>query len=239
MRIPKILIFTPIYNGKDYCLDEFIENCKTFSYPNYEHIIVDNSNDQGKYFLKLKRKLKGTNIKVLRVLPGNTTREALARAQNRARRYFLEGDYDYFFSLESDIFPRHNIMERLLLHGLDVVGGIYMIGFEHNNTRVPCITVDWKNEKTNTYGTRLISQEEAYENYINKGVKEVAAGGMGATLIYRPVLEKIKFTYIPGHRGHSDVFFCNDAKRLGYKIFCDTDAFCQHQNSDWEKVKNR
>jgi hypothetical protein len=237
MRLPKVLIFTPIYDGKDYCFQEFVENIKKFTYKNKEHIFVDNTNDGGVYFEKIKTILEPLGIKVFHVERGNSSREALARAQNFARNYFLNGDYDNFLSLESDIFPKANIVEALVSHTESVVTALYMLGFEHDGTRTPCITLDRKVEKTGTSGTKLIAPQE-FKEYINKGKKEVAAGGMGCCLIERDVLEKIKFTFIPGLKGHSDVFFFNDVRRNRYKVYVDTNMYCEHKNSDWTKVKD-
>ena len=235
MSLPKVLIFTPTYSGKDYCLDEFLENCQRFSYTNKEHIIIDNTEDEGQYFERLKTKCEPLGIKVFRVTRGGNSREALARAQNFARKYFLEGDYDYLLSLESDIFPGYNIIDVLVLHGLDVVTGLYLIGDTEKMTARPCITVFRENKKTGTMGTRLLEPEE-YSDYLNKGVKEVCAGGMGICLMYREVLEKVKFTYIPGLKKHSDVYFFNDARKAGYAVCVDTNLVCAHKNSDWTKV---
>ena len=238
MSLPKVLIFTITYSGKDYCLDEFIENTQKFSYDNKEHIFIDNSDDGGKYAEELKQKLEPLGIKVYHVERGNTSREALARSQNFARKIFLNGNWDYLMSLESDIFPKYNVIEALLLHGLDVVTGLYMIGFKEKGTRWPCITKYAKNPKTGTYGSRLLRKEE-FMDYINKGLKDVAAGGMGCCLMYRSVVEKVPFTYIPGLRPHSDVFWFNDVRRLGVPVFVDTDVLCDHKNSDWKDVADR
>jgi cellulose synthase/poly-beta-1,6-N-acetylglucosamine synthase-like glycosyltransferase len=237
VKLPKVLIFTPTYSGKDYCLDEFLENCKKFTYSNKEHIIVDNTEDDGQYFEKLKAKAEPQGIKVFRVSRGNNSREALARAQNFGRKYFLEGDYDYFLSLESDIFPGYNIIDALVLHGLDIVTGLYLIGNVEQMTARPCITVLRENKQTGTMGTRLLEPEE-FSEYINQGVKEVQAGGMGCCLIYRDVLENIAFTYVPGLKKHSDVYFFNDARKLGYLVCVDTTLACKHLNSDWTQVKD-
>lgn len=238
MGLPKVLIFTITYSGKDYCLDEFVENCKKFTYKNKEHIFIDNSDDGGEYTKKLKERLEPLGIKVYHVERGNTSREALARSQNYARKLFLEGDYNYLLSLESDIFPKPNIIDALILDAVDVVTGLYMIGFKEKNTRWPCITKYEKNPNTGTYGSRLLYKDE-WAEYINQGLKQVAAGGMGCCLMFRDVVEEIPFTYIPGLRPHSDVFWFNDARKLGYPVFVDTNVICEHKNSDWGKVGDR
>jgi len=238
LKLPKVLAFTVTYSGKDYCLDEFVDNIQKFTYANYDHIVIDNTDDNGEYTERLKSKFEPLGIKVYHVKRGKNSREALAKSQNFAREIFLNGGYDYLFSLESDIFPKPNIIDVLVSHCLDIVSALYMIGFEHNNTRMPCITIDWYNKKTRTCGTQLLPPDKLMD-YMNKGVKEIAAGGMGATLMYKDVVEKVPFTYVPGLTGHSDVYWCNDARKLGYVIAVDTSALCEHKNSDWCKVTDR
>jgi hypothetical protein len=45
MYVPKVLIATPTYEGKNYCLEQFIDNVKKFSYPQsrMDFMIFDNS----------------------------------------------------------------------------------------------------------------------------------------------------------------------------------------------------
>lgn len=231
-KLPSVFIFTPIYDKKDYCLKDFIENCKKFTYPNVRHVFVDNSKD-----LNYVRKLRRMGLEAYHVTRGGSTREALARAQNFGRKLFLSGGYDYFFSLESDIFPPSNIIEKLLIHQLDFVSGLYMLGDITKKQRVPCITIDYKTDK-GTWGTRLLEPEE-YMDYWQKGLKSVAASGLGCALLYKNVLRDIGFTYMPGHRGHSDIFFTMRARQHNYVVMVDTDAFCDHRNSDWSKIEDR
>jgi glycosyltransferase involved in cell wall biosynthesis len=238
LSLPKVLVFTVTYEGKDYCLNDFIENIQKFTYKNFEHIFVDNTNDNGEYTAKLKAKLEPLGVTVYHVERGANSREALARSQNFARDIFLKGDYDYLMSLESDIFPRPNVIDTLVFHGFNVITGLYMLGFEKDGTRMPCITLDWKNPATGTVGTQLLALDQ-FLDYMDKGVKEVAAGGMGCCLMYRSIVEKVPFTFIPGHKGHSDVFWFNDARKLGEMIAVDTSLFCEHKNSSWDEVSDR
>jgi len=237
MKWPKILVFTPTYVGKDYCLEKFIQNCKNLTYPNFEHIFLDNSNDQGVYYNKLCRKLKPLGIKVFRVQRGNSSREALARAQNKAREVFLAGNYEYLMSLESDIFPASNIMEALVWDNKDVVTGLYLIG-EKEKVQTVCVTIPWENEKTGTMGTQVVDPKDIGK-WFRQGLKRCSAGGMGCCLMSRYVVEKIPFTYIPGHSAHSDVFFFNTANQLGFEVYVDTHLTCGHLNSSWDLVTER
>lgn len=230
----KVLIFTPTYEGKDYCLTEFLESAKKLkeNYPNSRHIFIDNSVTP-EYYLKL----VGLGLDAHRVRRGNNSRESLARAQNYARKIALEEGYDYMFSLESDIFAPPETLKTLVMTGKDIVTGLYYIG-DKSKIRVPCITVSKFNEQINAWGTRLLTMEE-WPEYKNKGLKECQAGGMGCCLMHRRVLEKITFTYDPRFTGHSDIYFFNTVKTLGFKTFVHTDIFCEHENSSWKEVKDR
>lgn len=230
----KVLIFTPTYEGKDYCLPEFIEQSKRLKkeYPNSRHIFIDKSVTP-EYYLKL----VGLGLDAHRVSRGNNSRESLARAQNYARKIALDEDYDYLFSLESDIFLPENGFKTLLMTGQDIVTGLYYIG-DKDKIRVPCVTLPKFNEHINAWGSRLLTIEE-WPKFINSGLREVQAGGMGCCLMHQRVLKKITFTYDPRFSGHSDIYFFNTANSLMFQVYVHTDVVCEHQNSSWDDVKDR
>jgi hypothetical protein len=230
----KVLIFTPIAEHKEYCLQAFIDNVKKFTYANFEHIFVDNSSSQ-KFTRKLIDKYGQTAYWVKR---GGSSREGLTRSQIFARNKFLAGDYDYLLSLESDVFPPVDFIQRLLSHGKHVVTGLYMIGDKSKGQRVPCITIKKYNEDLHAFGTRLLPMSE-WDDYKDNGLKEVVAGGFGCCLIDRQTVEKIKFYYDPRFDSHSDVYFFNDCMMNGINTYVDTDLFCEHDNIPWETIKDR
>ena len=54
--MPKVLVATPTYEGKNYCLPQFINNVSNFTYPKqcFDFVIFDNSatNANAKYINK-------------------------------------------------------------------------------------------------------------------------------------------------------------------------------------------
>jgi hypothetical protein len=233
MKLPTVLVFTITYAGKDYCLDKFLENAKKLTYPNKRHIFIDNNPDLT-YF----DKLRSLGLEVYHTERGANSREALARSQNLARKIAVEQGFDYMFSLESDILPPINVIEQLMVHGKDVITGLYYIGDKKKNIRVPCVTVAKWNETLGAYGTRLLTYEE-FGQYRNKGVKRVQAGGFGCCLISKQIFTKYGFYYDPRFKGHSDIYFFNDLFRNQIPVFIDTDVICEHDNSDWLEVVDR
>jgi hypothetical protein len=231
--IPKVLIFTPIYEAKDYCLEEFLSYSQKITYPNKRHIFIDNSTTED-----YTNKLIGMGLEAYHVPRGNNSREALARAQNFARKIAIEGEYDYLFSLESDIMVNKDIVQALLSWGKDVISALYMIGDKSKGLQVPCITLPKWHEELGAFGTTLVPPEQLM-NYINKGIKQVQAAGMGCCLIHKSVFKRFVFKYDPRFKGHSDIYFFNDLFEKRIPVWVDTDIICDHRNSKWQDVKDR
>ena len=232
-QLPKILIFTPIYDAKDYCLNKFLGCVNKLDYPKdrIKHLFIDNT-----VGLDYTRKLKRMGLNVIHIERGNNSREAITRSQALARIKFLKGDYDYLFSLESDIMIPKDGLTRLLKHAKEVVTGLYLIG--NDKIKIPCITLPEWQENLKAFGTRLLMKEEV-EQYVGHGLKRVQAGGFGCCLMSRAVVEKQGFYYDPRFQGHSDIYFFNDIFMKKIPVFVDTDLICDHDNSDWSKVEDR
>jgi len=231
MKLPKILIFTVTYAGKDYCLKEFLANVSNINYPDVRHIFIDNSPN-----LNYVHKLRRLGLTAYHTERGNNSREAIARSQNFARRIMLRDGYDYMFSLESDIMCPPTIIQDLLKRGRDVISGLYQIG--DKDLRVPCITLAKWNADLGAFGTRLLQPEE-FKDYYCQGEKRVQSAGMGCCLIHKRILEHTAFTYDTRLKGHSDIYFFNSMFKKKIPVYVDTDIRCDHKNSKWCDVRDR
>ena len=135
---PKILIGCPTFDGKNYIRESYFTRLKELTYPRDKitFLFVDNSiNSDNTNWINKK------GFTCLHVYPAETIKETLARCRNVIRDYFLEGNYDFYFSLEADIIPPVDIIERLLKYKKQltkgVVGAWYDIGsIVHKH---PCI----------------------------------------------------------------------------------------------------
>lgn len=256
---PKILIVTPTYEGKDYCLEEFINNLEKIDYPNYDYFIIDNSAND--WFIQKIKFLTGEH-RAVHIPRGKNSREAITNSMNYAREVFLEGDYDYMLVLENDLFPDKNVVHRLLKHGKPVTGSIYMLGFERDNMtyrkaynsfmqhqdnktfiqeiqglrpQTPCLFVLEMKEGA-FVGTRLIRPEE-FKDWYNTGLREVHGCGLGCTLIRRDIVQKFIFwTDNRFDNKHHDVYFYLDLQKAGIPVFVDTSTVIKHVPSDWNHV---
>lgn len=225
--IPKVLVFTVTYEGKDYCFNEFKEQVSNFNYPkdSYRHVWIDNSESLDYY-----NKLKSEGLEVYHVERGNNAREALARSQNFARKLAIDGLYDYMLSIESDEFNIPvDIIQHLISKAKDVVGCYYLIG--PTNNRRGCVTLT--TQVDGLTGTRLVSEEETKQLLEVDGLFPVNSCGLGCTLISKEVFKKISFMYFPELKAFSDVFFANDVWRNGFKIYLDSSVKLEHLNNGY------
>lgn len=235
MRYPKVLVFSPTYEGKEYCRKQFLEHIGRIDYPNWDFLLIDNSKSSN-YASKLRRQ----GIRVSRVPRGANSREALANAQNYARKKALEGNYDFILSIESDLFVPPDVIWRLLVRSKPVVGALYYIGGLENTPRVPCVFITEYDKDKAANGTRLINKREHDAFSSEGGLQRVHGMGVGCTLISKRIFEN--YPFFCDNRfddKHSDVYFYMMLWNDGVPVYVDYDLVVHHENSDWSLVKDR
>jgi len=136
-------------------------------------------------------------------------------ARNHIVEDALEKKSDYLFFIDADmVFPPYTLM-KLLSHEKKIVNAL---AFRRIQPHYPCI-FEW-NEKEKSYETMAYT----------KGLLEVDATGMACMLINMDVFRKMErpWYYYRDHIFSSDLTFCKNAKKLGYKILVDTDLKIKH-----------
>lgn len=145
---------------------------------------------------------------------------------------------DYILFLDDDVCPPIDIIPRLLNHDKDVVTGLY---FAKQQPYFPQI---YKKNKTGTYDT--------IQDYEKDTLIEIDACGAGCMLVNREVFSKLDkpyFKYVIAEkdkpRKGEDYYFCENLKKNGFKIYCDTSAICTHIGTSyvgpqhWESSKEQ
>jgi len=236
---PKILLATPTARAKDYCLKDWLKKIKSLSYLNYDILIVDNSPEQNyyKHIQKLLGKSKKRKHEVIRYTPPNSNKslqEIMCDCNNLIRDYVLKNDYEYLFSLESDVFPSNNIIQRLLAARADVATAYYFIGTNHDSF---LLTRDLEPFGRNVFDFDK-SIEQAFIDFdgINKKAYQT---GLGCILISRKVLKSIPFRVDKTNPStHADTFFHEDLRNANVNVV-GIDVICEHRNNAvfWEKIK--
>ena len=230
----RVLISMPTADKKDYCVDEFINQIKTFTYPLYDIFVLDNSKDP-----KHVKKFWENGIKAVHEPVNGNFKEELARHQNIIRNYFLNGDYDYLLMLESDVFAGECIIENLVsyadVYNASIVTATYEIRKDED---VLCLTST--SDRRAVRSEKILTREHGY-NIMGQGTlplrhllvdpdARITATGIGCTLFSRNVLEQVEFRVDLklNPNAFSDTFIFTDAEKLGYKILINSNLICTH-----------
>jgi len=232
----KILIGCPTYERYDYCVDLWLEAIKKIQEFSKEHkidyLLVDNSKSED-----FSKKLKEKNVEIIKAPYFPDVRERVINSRNILRDKTLKENYDYFLSLEQDIIPEKDILKKLLSHNKKIVSAYYgkpvnLVLKDKETGEIKNVTIElalvWIQEKN---GLRRANPIEV----LDKGLIKVGAYGIGCVLIDKEVLEKVKFEYKKDKKAFDDMFFCDDAKELGYELFLDSSIKVEHLNKSWDR----
>lgn len=227
-KIPKVLVGCPTSDHKSYALERYAEGLKSLTYENFDILIVDNSKND-----KYLRKVKGLGIPVVKGPYSDSARQRIIDSRNILGQKALDKGYDYFFSLEQDVIPPKDVIQRLLKHNKEIVSGIYFTYQNNKGVNLGLAPVLWK--KVGKDGLKVMSEKEV----IGSRLIEVGACGLGCILIHKDVFKKIKFRFGKEYEGFDDIWFSYDAFNNGFKIFADTSIKCKHliKGWSWEGIK--
>lgn len=218
---PKILVGCPTSNHKNYALERYAKGVKSLSYDNFDVLLVDNSRNDN--YIK---KIKSLDLPVAKGPYSDAARQRIIDSRNVLRQKVLDEGYDYFLSLEQDIIPPEDVIQKLLSHDKKIVTGVYF-SYQTNNDVTLLVPLLWK--RVSKDEVRFMLEKEVVEPKL----MEVDACGVGCILIHRDVLQKVKFRYDKNDAGFDDVWFCKDAFDSGFKIFADTSVKCKHLIEGW------
>ncbi len=159
-------------------------------------------------------------------------------SRNVAAKECLESGAEWLFFIDSDVLVPQHTLERLLMHRLPIVGGLYYR--RHPNTHAEVFRF--------APGSTQLDPIPDYS--LQPGLNEVDGIGCGCLLIHRRVFEalipRVKKLTIPSGGTNfemyeffkysiaeppftsEDLTFCILAREAGFKIYCDTTISCGH-----------
>lgn len=140
-------------------------------------------------------------------------------ARNRIVEEALNNNSDYLLFIDADMIFPPDLLTKLLAHGKDLCNAL---AFRRIEPHYPCI---FKFDTTNK-----CYQTMSY----TKGLLEVEATGMAAILINTDVFKSIKkpWYYYRDNLFSSDLTFCENVKKTGYKIWVDSDLKIGHLGNE-------
>ena len=218
--LPKVLVGAPVYSKKSYITAEWISCIKNLSYPNYDVVVVDNSED-----LAFSSIFQRDGIQTIRSPSHSNPTQRITEARQSLYDYVAKGDYEYLMSIEQDILVPSGIIEALLSHKKLIVGAPYAVASHTNEQRrrVDYVMSASKLEKT----LAEIDGVEINEWYLskelaNRGLLQVKSCSLGCTLISTEVLKKISARSNPAINRADDSYFFQDCKNNGIPVYVDT-----------------
>jgi len=227
MQQPKILVGCPTSFHKEYCLKQYAEAVKSLTYPNYDILLVDNSPDDS--YLK---KIKSHKLPIIKGPYSKIPRQRIIDSRNILREKALK-DYDFFFSLEQDVIPPADVIEKLLKINKKITTGVYFTYTTQGNI-TKLLPLLYKKTKHPGIQKQMKTEEVHAPRKII-----VNSCGLGCILIHKDVLKKVRFRYDKEFPAFDDMFFCKDARENNFRIIADTSIKCKHliENWDWSKIK--
>ena len=220
------MLACPTYEGKEYVLERFIDRVKSLTYPNLEILFIDNSKED-----TYMNKIKSFGMNCIKSKWDERSKIRLTNAQNLMRTKFLEGDYTHLFILEQDLIPPKDIIEKLLEHDKDVVGGWYYI----TETPRPCLSREWV-----LVDMKFFPKPPLLIDMSKERLMKCFLGSFGVSLIKRKVIEEIKFKCYVGFVHHADTWFYFDCEKKGFEVWTDTDLLIPHfQDYKWGEILDK
>jgi len=222
----RILVGCPTSEHKAYCLREYAEGLSRLAYPSFDVLLVDNSEG-----IEYSRKIQDLGFDVVRGLFLPRAKERIVASRNLLRERFLQGGYDYLFSLEQDVIPPADALERLLRHGKHIMSGVVFTRFEiQGEKRIKPLLWGFSEDPDQM---RFMDTEVA-----TPGLYQIRACGLGCLLLHRDVLEKIPFRLLTDRSTFDDVPFCKDAYDFGFEMYADTSVKCRHliEGMKWDQI---
>ncbi|HLC63419.1 MAG TPA: glycosyltransferase [Candidatus Nanoarchaeia archaeon] len=243
-KLPKILVGTPTCSLYEYCLKEYAESVNSFTYPDYDILIVDNTQDDN--YLK---KIKAFGLPATKGPYLKGARDRIIASRNLLREYAINQGYDYLLSLEQDVIPPRDVIEKLLEVNQKISSALY---FNLNNqyefpNLVPgtielplAYKLFSKDEQKKPFKDQLL-RKLTKEEVLTKKKILVRMTGLGCMLIHKDVLNKIPFDYYREFLSSDDRHFCDKAAENNIPIVVDTSIICTHLTAkrpfDWSNIE--
>ena len=236
MRLPKVLVATPTYEGKNYCLPQFINNVRNFTYPKsrFDFMIFDNSATPEN--AKMISKEYGVNC-TWKDYKGCTIIEKLALTHESIRIHAINNHYDYLLHLESDVFPQEDCIEQLLWTRKNMVGIPYML-FHGGQRRLVTQAIS-EREPMNSDFISFLNISFVHHFYINGQVQRCGTNGIGCTLMKVNTIKHIPFRFVEGDDSAPDTWFTRDLAYMKIPYYVHTGLKAFHWNrEDWLEYAN-
>jgi hypothetical protein len=140
----------------------------------------------------------------------------------KAERIIKTERYDYLLTVEDDIIPPPDAVEKMIGVNSDIVYGVYCF-----RKGKPTINISRPDDLMQSYS---LPHNLAEWKRLQGRIVECGGLGLGCTLIKRRVFDALSFHSVKG--GDVDTQLAIDAQRLGLRQMCDTTVRCGHRRAN-------
>ena len=222
----KVLLGTPIYNGKKYCWEAWKENLNKIE-GDYDLILIDNS-PEGEYL-----NVEGFTACSNRwfIDPQLDPRKTLATAQNEIVDYAKIKGYTHVFFVEQDIFPEPDALNHLLSFNEKVIGNPYFkYSPDHESDYV--VWLELEKVPDGSFSAEVTPLFNVFSKMDGK-LHRVFNIGVGCCLVEISVFDGIEFRAPDGEEPHSDTYFAMDLHSKGIPFYADTSRMVKHIDTEF------
>ena len=226
---------------KQYCDIEFFQNIQSLSYPAYQILVVDNTNDNGVYADRIKSLLFKSNSEVIHINPENKkTIQIIADCQNILRTKALAQNLSLLI-IESDIMPPLNFIGSMVAYNANVLCLPYWYEKGNNKDLLddpyqkhPLIRRSVKISENQVKPVDLSFVECMF--FMDGRLKLIHEAGLGCCLIDNSILDLFEFKAPSSDGVFSDSMFFTDMFNLRVAVYADTSICLVHLQGNWSII---
>lgn len=149
----------------------------------------------------------------------------IAQVRNLIASWIQKGDYEYLFSVDSDIVLPKDTLTKMIAHDKDIVSGVYIQ--RKANREIPEI-YRWKDSHLTN-----VTLDELKPH----GLQKIDACGFGCVLIKAHVIKTMPYPHFVYEMDHmtaapsEDVYFAMKAAHYNFSLYVDSTIMCGHIGS--------
>ena len=162
-----------------------------------------------------------------------------ATARNRIARIAIDKGFDWVLMVDNDVVLPHDALHHLLDDAKPVTLGIYAhrdVDNLYRGRTCVCKVYDERGKKHFNYPLESEYTAEEIKSLRSQGQYKIHihGGGMGCALIMTDVFGKTDYpwfdwaNYKSGGMLSEDLFFCENLRKHGIKVYTDTRVQCGH-----------
>ena len=230
----ELLIGTPFFYEKSYCLSEFLNSVDKSSYKNFLHLIVDNSPETEEISIP-----SGKKRKIIRLFQKDkhfNSRLAVYLSYSLIWQYFKAYPFKYLLFLEADVIIEDWHIAEMINYCKKMEDKAIISALIYQPVR-GCYAI-YKTQRFKYENGVIKTIREPYSNEEIKGqILEVKSGVFGMLLIPESIVNKLEISWFNEFFNHPDVLFFEKCNAKNIPIYVITSIKPKHLQKVWKEIE--